>query len=75
MTKSTNYIYGISPSEFAHLPYSEALQFKYNAAKSLVKELYSEHYSSRDTERINAAYDAIGFNRKLIHELTVPQTN
>ena len=69
MIKSTIYTYGIDPKVLSTMPYKEALQFKYNKAKELVSKLYEEPMQTRDDARINAAYKAQSFNRKLLQEL------
>lgn len=67
--RSTMYLYGVSPSEFMSLPYASALSFKAQAAKKLLYELMEPDYIGRDDERINAVFDAIKWNQRLLDEI------
>jgi len=68
--KTTEYLYGIKPTEFAVLPYKKAIEFKVEAARQLLyKLLYDFHYEIRDDTRINKVHAAIKFNKELLKEL------
>ena len=70
MKHSTTYLYGVEPSEFADLPYTEALIYKRNSAKQLISTLMDTHHSKRDEERVSAVFSAIKFNQQLLEEIT-----
>jgi hypothetical protein len=67
--KTTQYLYNVSPKEFAELPYHQALQYKIDKAKELIVTLLEPSYQNRDDERIKAVFDAIKWNQKLLQEL------
>jgi len=66
---TTEYLYGCQSTEFADLPYREALVYKLTKAKSLLYELVYTHYTIRDDFRIHDIGKAISFNEKLLKEL------
>lgn len=70
--KSTQHLYNCSPTEFADLPYREALVFKRDKAKERLTELTYQHYSVRDDEHINAVSKAHKLNINLLEELNEP---
>jgi len=67
--KTTQYLYGVSPTEFSDLPYSIALQYKIGKASILIEELYEVSHPIRDDIRIHDIHKAIKFNAKLLEEL------
>lgn len=69
MIKSTQYLYGCNANEFADLPYKEALQFKYNKANALAKQLVQPHYSKQDFDHQNAVWSARSHCQALLDEL------
>ena len=69
MSKSTNYLYNCSPHEFADLPYKEALQFKYDKANELAKQLVQPHYSEQDFDHQNDVWSARSHCQALLDEL------
>lgn len=69
MAKSTYYLYDLDPKLLIDLSYVEAINFKIDSAKKLIKELFEPNYMERDNTRINAVYKAIQFNLALLEEL------
>ena len=69
MAKSTMYLYGIQPNALNTMPYSEALKFKIESAKTLLRTLLEPKYADCDVERINLVSKAIKFNEDLLEEL------
>ena len=68
--KTTQYLYGIEPSEFSDLNYVDAIVYKITAAHKLIHHLmYDFHYSDRDDERANKVHSAIKHNEGLLNEL------
>ena len=67
---TTEYLYGIQSSEFANLPYTEAIRYKLDKAKILIYELVYHDYRTRDDLRILKIGKAIKFNNQLLEELT-----
>jgi len=68
--KTTQYLYDIDPSEFADMPYKDALAYKVEAGRKLISHLmYDFHYSERDDVRANKVHAAIKFNNQLLKEL------
>lgn len=68
MNKSTQYLYDIEPEVISELQRPLA-QMKIDATKRLIDKLYEEPMATRDDERIDAAFGAQKFNRKLLEEL------
>ena len=66
---STIYLYNCEPSEFANLPYREALQYKLDKANELIYELTKPSYIDIDDERISAVLNAIKLCEGLLDEL------
>ena len=69
MTHSTQYLYGIQPTELISMFYPEALEYKVSSANVLLAKLLAPHYSVRDYERIADTNRAIKFNQSLLSEL------
>jgi len=67
--KTTLYLYGIEPSEFADMHYNEALKYKVKCAKQLISSLYNEPFGHREDKRIDDIFEAIEFNERLLKEL------
>lgn len=67
--RTTQYLYGVKPSQFKDMPYREALEFKLQNAKALIEMLHIPELGSRDEERIREVFDAIGLTEYLIREL------
>jgi len=65
--KRTKYIYGVSPHQFARLPYEDALKFKIGAGKALMKKI---SINKDDEARYVAAEKAVRFNERLLEELS-----
>ena len=66
---TTKYIYNIEPSEFADLPYKEALQVKLEAAQSQCKYYVHTAHDWLNNPRFDAAYKAVKHNKQLLEEL------
>ena len=66
--KTCEYLYDIHPRVFINLLYLDALKEKIKAADILLSKLLAEHYTTRDTIRIQHVLNAINFNNKLIKE-------
>lgn len=66
--KSTNYLYGCNPGDFASLVYKDALSFKKQSGKKLLKVLVRDE-NMANTKRINAVLKAIKFTEKLMDEI------
>lgn len=66
--KSTNYLYGCNPGDFASLIYKDALSFKKQSGKKLLKVLVRDE-NMTNTKRINAVLKAIKFTEKLMDEI------
>ena len=69
MAKSTYYLYDLDPKLLINLSYVEAINFKIDSAKKLIKVLFEPSYMDRDNTRINDVYKAIKFNQALLEEL------
>jgi len=67
--KTTLYLYGIEPTEFADMHYKEALEYKIECAKQLISSLYDDPFGSREDKRIDDIFEAIEFNERLLKEL------
>jgi len=65
----TEYLYNCSPTEFASLPYQEALEVKMEKARELLRVLVDVPLKDRDLRRISEVADAMRFNRELLDEL------
>ena len=66
--KSTNFLYGCNPGDFSSLVYKEALAFKKESGKRLLKVLVRDE-NMTNTKRINAVLKAIKFTEKLLDEI------
>lgn len=62
--KSTEYLYGKSPSELP--PMDEGLIARTKAASTLLEQLLDEPLETRDVPRMNAVIDAIAHNTALL---------
>ena len=69
MAKSTYYLYDLDPKLLINLSYVEAINFKIDSAKKLIKVLFEPSYMDRNNPRINDVYKAIKFNQALLEEL------
>ena len=69
MSKSTYYLYDLDPKLLINLSYVEAINFKIDSAKKLIKVLFEPSYMNRDNTRVNDVYKAIKFNQALLEEL------
>ena len=79
--KSSEYLYGVSSTEWAHISYEVALKKRIGYAKTLLKVVTNEldkklqsgktEYKvySRLNEQQKAIQEAISFNEKLLDEL------
>ena len=67
--KTTKYLYDIEPQTFIHIQYHKALEFKIKKAKELLHKLLEPEINDRDENRIDAVYNAIEFNKKLLNEI------
>jgi len=67
--KTTLYLYDIEPTEFANMPYKQALEYKIKCAKQLILTLYDEPFGSREDKRIDDIFEAIEFNEQLLKEI------
>lgn len=70
MRHSTEYLYGIDPSDIMKMTYKIALQFKLDVGSELYYMLSSEPYKDQDTDRMFYVMKAITHTRKLLDELT-----
>ena len=66
---NTQHLYGISPAEFATLPYTEAIYYKLEAADRLIATLLKPHYTVRDEHRLRDVQSAVKHNRSLLEEI------
>lgn len=69
MSHSTDYLYDCEPSNFAYMPYTEALEYKIEQANVLLGRLLKPHHSEREHARIQKATKAINHNKELLNEL------
>ena len=69
MKYSTQYLYACEPTEFADLPYREALAYKIDKANLLLVSLTYVPWQTRDEERVGKVLDAIKLNKQLLKEL------
>ena len=78
--KTTEYLYGCQPNEFANLPYREALSRKIEFARRHMKTIINEtnrlfvEGAKRDDlqkkyHQQKAIYEAIQFNERLLDEI------
>jgi len=65
--KSTIYLYGVQPEEFADMPYKEAIRFKHIKAKELHKKLFTSEID--DSKRQFYVFNAIKHTEQLLREL------
>jgi len=65
--QSTVSLYGCEPTAFIHLPYLEALAFKYDAAKRMVEKAMEIHHTKRSDDWMLSS-NAMKHNRSLILE-------
>lgn len=68
--RTSKYLYGLDPYEFASLPYLEALRLKLASAQKLVCSISVDHYTTRDDARLSQVLNAISHTRKLLAEAT-----
>jgi len=69
MEKDCKYYYNIKDSSILkNMLYEDALNYKIQEAKKLIKELQIPHYTDRDDHRIDDVLSAISFNQKLLNE-------
>ena len=68
---NTQYLYGDSadPSQWAKLPYDDALRLKIKLAYNTITELHKAHYMVTDSSRIRECTKAMSFNEDLLKEL------
>ena len=67
--RTTQYLYGVKPSQFKDMQYKDALEFKLQSAKALIEMLHIPEFGSRDEERIREVFDAIELTEYLLNEL------
>ena len=67
--KTSKYLYGVTPKEFANLLYTEALYFKVECCDKLLKELTDVPFRDRDVYRVHKIMKARDFNEYLLSEL------
>jgi hypothetical protein len=74
--RTTQYLYGLRPDDFWHLPYGEALKVKLESGKALLGELEIRErnidYESEEAyalrERIYYVQKAVFHNERLLRE-------
>ena len=69
VVKDCYYYYGVYPEDFKDKIYHEALKFKINSAKKLVKLILKDNVMDCDRHRLNDVLNAIKFNKKLLNEI------
>jgi len=72
MTKTTQYLYGINPSELENKFYKEALQYKLESGRHLHMKLYNETkaYGDETHRRLFYVQKAIQHTSMLLEEIT-----
>ena len=69
--RTTQYLYGINPSELENKMYFEALQYKHEAGKKLFKDLYyTKNRSDKQEIRYHHVTKAINHTKDLLEERT-----
>jgi hypothetical protein len=68
--KNSQYLYGgvFDATSMAIMPYTEALKYKINCAKTLTSKLVASSVLDTDWRRINSIAKAISFNEALLSE-------
>lgn len=71
MARSTQYLYGIDPSEIRDMRYEDALEYKLNHAKDLFARMTMDRMvkSYEDEERLHYVYKAMRHTQNLLKEL------
>ncbi len=69
--RTTQYLYGINPSELENKMYFEALQYKHEAGKKLFKDLYyTKNRDEKQEIRYHYVIKAINHTKDLLEERT-----